>query len=189
MNYKKRRKYLVHSSFQLKFAMGFILAALIGSIFSAFLFHFLATRQLEQLQWTVHINAGSAKEGTQQIFILVNTLSLIFVTILFAVTGFRMLKKINGPVYRLNKTIDSIKNGNLTQKLHLRQKDEFGDVAKNIDDMKEQLRRRFKKSKIKYERISTAIGQFDKPGFDQPPKGKSTQDIIFLLQKLRSQYP
>ncbi len=59
MAHIKRQKYIVHSKFQLKFASGFIIAALIGSIVSTFLFKYLAMKELEQLQWSIHITAQS----------------------------------------------------------------------------------------------------------------------------------
>jgi len=185
MNRIKRRKVLVNSRFQLKFAFGFIIAALIGSISSTALFNYLATIRLEQLQWSVHISAQSTGEELQQIFWYVNIGSLVFVSILFGITGFLMLRKMNSPIFQLIKNIESIKNGDLSKTIILRQKDEFTNVAKNLDDMKGQIKRRFAGSKREYGEISYAIQEMEKEVIKGGHIEKKVEEILYLVQKLR----
>ena len=187
MRYQKRRKYFVNSRFQLKFAFGFIIAALIGSISSTALFNYLAMIRLEQLQWSVHVSALSTGEVLKQISLTVNIFSLILVSILFAITGFRMLRKINVPVYRLIKSLELIKNGDLSKPIILRQEDEFGNIAKNMDEMREQIRRRFFDSKNQYDKISQAIQEMEKKVIKGEVIGEKAGKTIHLIQKLQKE--
>ncbi|MDA3786896.1 MAG: methyl-accepting chemotaxis protein [Desulfobacula sp.] len=187
MGYRKRRKYIVHSRFQLKFALGFIIAALVGGIFSTALFNYLAMIKLEQLQWSVHVSASSTGEVLKQIFLYVNGINLIFVSILFAITGFWMLKKINGPVYRIIKSLELIKKGDLSRPVILRQKDEFGNVAKNIDEMREQIRRRFVDSKKMYETISQSLQDMEKDLINGKQIDEQIGETGILVRRLQKQ--
>ncbi|NOX35054.1 MAG: methyl-accepting chemotaxis protein [Deltaproteobacteria bacterium] len=185
MSYKKRQKYIVQPKFQFKFALAFIIAALIGSISSTALFNYFAMIKLEQLQWSVHISTQSTGEVLKLIFIYINLFSLVFVSILFGITGFRMLKKINGPVYRLIKCLELIKNGDLSKPVVLRQKDEFTNVAKSLDDMREQIRRRFIESKKQYENISQAAKAIEKELINGKKVEKKVEKATFMIEQLK----
>lgn len=161
MDHKKRRKYIVRSKFQFKFVFGFISAALVSCIVSAVLFTYFSMIELEKLQWSVHLNAGSTGEVLRQISLYIIGFSFIFASILFVIIGSRMVKKINNPVHRLIKSLEFIQNGDLSQPVALRQKDEFGDIAISIDNMKEKIKVRFLDSKTQYEKVSQAIQDID----------------------------
>ncbi len=191
MDYKKRKKYLVHPGFQLKFALGFIISALAGSILSTALFNYLSMIKLEQLQWSVHVSAKSTGDILWLIFLYVNFSSLLFVFILFVITGIKMLKKTDMPVYQLIKSIELIKNGDLSTPVVLRQEDEFGYIAENINDMRELIRIRFIDSNREYKKISQAIQDIKTniiPAEQMDKKIEETTILIKNLQNTNSYY-
>ncbi len=187
MAFNKRRKYIVHPKFQLRFALGFIIAALIVCISSTVLFNYFAVIKLKHLQWSVHVSANSTGEVLKQLFLYIILFNFIFVSILFAITGFRMLKKIDGPINRLIKCLEFIKNGDLSKTINLRQEDVFNNIAGDLDDMREQIKNRFIDSKIQYELISENIQNIKKDLAGNKLVDHEIDNTIKLIQKLKKQ--
>lgn len=92
-------------------------------------------------------------------------------------------QKIAGPVYRMEKGIQNIASGNLTEDIRLRSHDEFQDLAREINQMGASLRERLlaaKKSSIYLD----AIIQKDLPGYCSEQVVRKLQAESARLKKI-----
>ena len=182
----KRRRYIVDLGFQWRFAVVFITACLIGSVSATALFHLLATRRLEELRWSVFITAQSTGDVLQPLFIYVNIIGLIFIAAVLAVTWAWMLKKINGPLIRINNDLKMIQDGNFATDIILRQNDEFADVASALNEMLAQIRQRFSESRAGYEEISQALVDLEIAHAKGLPVNQEGERLIGMVNELRN---
>lgn len=60
-------------------------------------------------------------------------------TVVVAIWALFVTHRAAGSVYRIKKVIDEIKSGNIDQRVRLREKDEFQDLAKSFNEMMDQI--------------------------------------------------
>jgi len=134
MNYK-RRKYIVNPGFQGRFVLCFVLAAFAASIFSTVLFNNYARQKLEKLQWSVFLKVASTGEALKPLFIYVNLIAVVFVSVLVAFMGAWIVKKANHTLNRMADSLKRSKGGDFSRSISHRRSDEFRDVATALNIM------------------------------------------------------
>ena len=75
------------------------------------------------------------------IALVLGSISLLLV-VLVAVWTLYITQRVAGPIYHLQKVIESVKTGHLDDRLHLRSKDEFQDLARSFNEMMDQLQKK-----------------------------------------------
>jgi methyl-accepting chemotaxis protein len=149
-------------------------------------FNVLANKKLEELLWSVFITAQSTGEVLKPIFIYANIFSLIFICALLALTWTWMLKKINGPLIRMNNDLKMIQDGNFTTDIILRRNDEFADVAAALNDMLTRLRQRFGEFKTGYDEISRALVDLEIAHAKGLPVNQEGERLVGMVNELRN---
>jgi methyl-accepting chemotaxis protein len=139
---KNRKQFIVNTGMQLKFTLVFVCIALAGCLFSVTIFNYLSIQKIESLLWSTHFSLQSTSEIIRPFFIFTNIVGFLFVALLLSLTGFWMLRKTEGPLLRISKDLMEMTDGNLSKKIMLRQKDEFRDIAVELNTMTGALRDR-----------------------------------------------
>jgi methyl-accepting chemotaxis protein len=181
----RRRKYIVSSGFQWKFVIVFVTVALMGSVAATVFFNFFALERLEELRWSAFVTAQSTSEVLRPFFISANLFSLIFILGLLVVTGAWMLRKVNGPIYRIMQDLKTIGEGNFSSAIILRQKDEFKDVAVALNEMLDGTRERFGDFRARHEEISQALVELETDHAKGIPINEKGEGIIAMIQDLQ----
>jgi len=182
----RRRRYITNAGFQWRFVFGFMVSTLLGSVAATVVFNYLATQKLEELRWSVFFSAASTSEVLKSFFIYVNLFSLLFVAVLFIITGIIMMKKMNGPLYRIIKSLKPIGEGDFSSTITLRQKDEFGDTASALNNMRHQISERFRALKNNYQDISHALNELKAAQSKGEPVNKIAGQIMANVQNLQN---
>jgi methyl-accepting chemotaxis protein len=176
-----RRRYINDTRVQIRYALLFVIISLIGNILAVTAFNLLALKQLDILMWSTHISITSTDELVRPVFIVVNVVNFVFVAVLLGLTGFLMLKKTSGPLIRMSRDIRKITEGDLSSRIALRQKDDFKDVADELNRMTGELRERFINLKDKYEGLSGSLLMIGK---DISKKEDSINDYNSILKNI-----
>lgn len=177
----KRRRYIIDSRLQIRYALVFVLVSLISNILAVTAFNSLALKQLDTLMWSTHISINSTDELIRPIFIFINVINFVFVAVLLVLTGFLMMKKTSGPLIRMSRDIRKVTDGDLSSRILLRQKDDFKDVADELNRMTGELSERFSGIKEKYEGIS---GYLQLSGKGVSKKEDSINNYNSILQSI-----
>ena len=127
----------------MKFVLAFVIVAFTGNILAVIIFNYLALKKLDELMWSTHLRVSSTSEIIGPLFTQVNVAAFAFMSITLVIIGFMITKKISVPLYRMSKDLTKAADGNLTVDISLRQKDEFKDVAYELDLAVQSLRKRF----------------------------------------------
>ena len=181
----RRRTYIVSSGFQWKFVIVFVTVALIGSVAATVFFNFFALERLEELRWSAFVTVQSTSEVLRPFFISANLFSLIFVLGLLVITGAWMLRKVNGPIYRIMQDLKTIGEGNFSSAIILRKKDEFRDVAAALNEMLEGMRAKSSEFRAGHEEISQALVELETDHAKGMPINEKGEGIIVMIQELR----
>jgi methyl-accepting chemotaxis protein len=183
----RRRRYIVSSGFQWRFVLGFVAVALMGSAVATVFFNLFALRRLEELRWSASVAAQSTGEVLKPLFIYANLFSLLFVAVLLVITGILMMRRVNGPLYRIAEDLKMIGEGNLSSTIILRKRDEFRDVAVALNEMLEKLRVGFSELREKYEEISQHLLELEMAQARGIPTEHQRENIIAMVQELQEQ--
>ncbi len=174
----RRWRYITDASYQLKSIFLFAIVSFLGSIVAVASFNFFALKKLETLIWSTHINVKTTGDIVNTVFIYVNISSFLFVSVLLIIASVGITKKTAGPLYRISKDIHKVTQGDLTTHIALRQKDEFQDVAYELDSMLQNIKERFNIIRNRYMNISGSLTGFNKK------TGAAETDIIILNSAL-----
>jgi methyl-accepting chemotaxis protein len=137
----KRRNYFIDKSFQSRFVGIIVFVSLPVMAVSAALFSYLSYRQLEAMRWKTH--AVSIEGALRPYFIYAVFFAAVFTSVALYFTARHILRRIAGPVHRMRKDIEMLKDGNLSVRIRLRGADEFQETAERLDAMVSSMRDRF----------------------------------------------
>jgi methyl-accepting chemotaxis protein len=154
----RRRKYLINAGMQIRYSILFVIIAVLGNICAVAVFNILASKKLDSVIWSTHISVESTDQLIGPLFIYVNAATFAFITILLIISGIWMIRNSSGPLFRMSKDINKIAEGDLSTNIYLREKDEFQDVAIDLNHMTEKLREAFSSTKENCLNISKSLG-------------------------------
>ncbi len=154
----RRRKYLISASLQVRYSVLFVIIAILGNICAVTIFNILASKKLDSVIWSTHISVESTDQLIGPLFIYVNAATFAFITVLLILSGIWMIRNSSGPLYRMERDINKIAEGDLSTNISLREKDEFQDVAIDLSHMTEKLRADFSSTKENCLNISKSLG-------------------------------
>lgn len=181
----KRRKYIVDKRFQGKFILFFVIISSISSIIATVVFNHIALKRLESIMWSAHISVKTTDEVIGSLFIYINIIAFLVVSMLLILTGIWMVRKTSDFLYVISKNIMRVANGDLSVSIDLMQKDEFNDVVSSLNDMIKKLRERFFNIKQQYGEISAYIRDIERTYAKDTPEREDIQKVLKRLETLR----
>lgn len=135
-NFKqKRRRYLIDKKFQGAFIMRFSFLVLIGGVITIAIMYSLA------LQTTTvgFFNSRVQVHTTADYILPLLTQTVLMVSIVVGITAAIMTilvsHKISGPMYRLNKVMESMSTGDFSSEFHIRKSDQLQECASIFNTM------------------------------------------------------
>lgn len=134
-----RRQYFVQKDFQFKFILKFCIVLLIGIIISTGLLFLFSkdtlTSSFEQSRLTIKNTAFAILPSV----FLSNLITLALITLATIVVTLLVSHKIAGPLFRFQKELKQIGEGDLTQIISLRDKDQITAIADSLNQMRANL--------------------------------------------------
>ncbi len=141
----KRKTIYIKKDFQIKFIFKFCLILLAGVIISTGLLFFFSqetlTSSFENSRLVIK-NTGSA---ILPVIIMTNLITLGIICIATIIVTLFMSHRIAGPMFRFEKDLEKIKQGDLNVNVNLRKKDQFSDLALAMNDMTQGIHQKVSK--------------------------------------------
>ncbi len=150
----RRRNFFIKKGFQAKFILRFILIIFLGIVVSSGIVYYLTSKRIEEVYYRSHIKIASTGEIIYPILLTANIITLGIIIVVTIIITLLISHKIAGPLYRIEKSIHEIGEGNLAFKIYLRAKDELITLAEIFNNMITKLRGRI-------ERIQDAANYMD----------------------------
>jgi len=175
----RRRQYIVHAGLQMHYALIFIVIALIGNVCAVAVFNVYALKRLDDIRWSTHVDIESLAAVLTPLFLSVNVIMIIFLAIVLTIFGIWIIRKSSGPLYRMSKDLDTFAQGDMSARIELREKDEFQDVATELNDMMKRLRGELVAIGEQYQSVSLSLSSLE-----DAVKSGDTSQLKELLKNL-----
>lgn len=131
----RRKHYFVKKDFQFRFILKFCLIVLMGVIVSTGLLFLFSqgtlTSSFQQSRLTIKTTALAILPAA----IYTNLITLGVITLATIVVTLFISHKIAGPIFRFEKELKEIGEGDLTKDIRLRKKDQITDMAVSLNKM------------------------------------------------------
>jgi methyl-accepting chemotaxis protein len=177
----KRRQYFVQKHFQFKFILKFCMVLLMGIFISTglvFLFSMnTLTSSFDQSKLVIENTAVAIIPSV----LLSNLITLALITLATIIVTLVVSHKLAGPLFRFQKELKEIGEGNLTQVIQLRKNDQITAMADSLNQMRIDLKNKiFAIKKEVAQIIESASGQ------DIPPE--IIKQLDHLNQKIGNDF-
>jgi methyl-accepting chemotaxis protein len=161
----KRRQYFVQKDFQFKFILKFCIVLLIGIIISTgLLFLFSMNTLTSSFEQSRLVIKNTAFAIIPSVF-LSNLITLALITLVTIIVTLIISNKLAGPLFRFQKELKEIGEGNLTQVIKLRKNDQITAIADSLNQMRTGLKNSILSIKEEVEQIIESTS-----GQDIPPE-------------------
>lgn len=184
-----RRRYFIDKGYQSRIALKVILICTSGMVFGLALFNYLAYKKFDDLRWSIHISASSITEIIA-VPLLYSSVAAVLLTVAGLLLFFRsMLKKTEGPIYRLIKDLQTAASGDLSINIWLRKEDDFKETALELNNMIGAVRKDFQQLRDSFAEINTTVNTLEYI-MDRPELAKEKcRLLIASIEKLKGPSP
>ncbi|MBW1701681.1 MAG: methyl-accepting chemotaxis protein [Deltaproteobacteria bacterium] len=138
----KRRHFFVKKEYQFKFILKFCLIILVGSIISTGLVLLFSRGTLTSSFEHSKLVVTNTATAILPAVILTNIITILIISLATIVVVLFISHKIAGPLFRFEKELKEIGEGDLTKVIRLRKKDQITDMAESLNSMTSNLRDR-----------------------------------------------
>ena len=158
----KRKIYFIKKEFQARFILRFVAVATVWSAASVLLFFYLANNKLEEIRYASHIDIRTTSELLMPVTIGALAVSLLIFAGILGCAIQTLLHRLSGPLGQIRRDIARMADGDLTSDIILREKDEFQDLATDLEGMRRELRERIARIKEQQAVLSAAADELSR---------------------------
>lgn len=138
----KRRNYFVKKDFQIRFILRFCIIVLIGAAISSALLLILSRDTLTSSFYNSHLTIESTWLAILPDIAITGLITLILITLATIVFTLFASHKIGGPLFRLEKEVKEIGEGDLTRRVVFRENDQITALAGGLTGMTASLNKK-----------------------------------------------
>jgi signal transduction histidine kinase len=140
-NMRKFKNYLIHPSYQLRYAAWLAISAIALTVVNCLVFYFYIRENynllIEMMPLMPEVKQQLYSELWQIITILVGT-SFVFIC-LISLLGLILSHRTAGALYHFRRVFTRVRDGHLETRVHLREKDDFQEVAQAFNEMMDKV--------------------------------------------------
>ena len=180
----KRRNFFINKEFQGKTIFNYFLLVVIGSVLFIGAISFFSSNTLSIVYENYHLELGITPDillkqffSAQWFFIIIGGGTIIIITLILS-------HRVAGPFYRFEITLDEMINGDLSQKIYLRQKDEGKELAIKINQFNNKLSGEVEMIKVYKNSIKEYVQEIEAELY--PASGKD-KVVLENLAKIKEQ--
>jgi methyl-accepting chemotaxis protein len=131
----KRRQYFIDRKFQTDFILKFCAVLLFGAILSVGVTLLTTQETLTSSFVGSKLVIEKTSLAILPSVILTNVITTLVVAVIVILVTLLVSHKIAGPMFRFEKDIEEISQGNLQKRIKTRNGDQFGNVARSLNEM------------------------------------------------------
>ncbi len=177
----KRRHFFVKREFQFKFILKFCIVLLFGAIISTGLLFLLSRSTLTASFQHSRLVVKDTSYAILPVIVYTNLITLGLIIIATIIVTLFISHKIAGPLFRFEKELKQIGEGDLTNSVRLRRKDQITGIADNLNMMISSLR-------YKLLGIQTEVDNIRKTASEQNTPKDVIDGLNHLHNKIESNF-
>lgn len=184
-NYK-RKNYFIKKDFQGKFILSYFLNVVIGSIVFAIILSIFSANTLTIIYDNASLQIGATPVILLKKIIIAHWLLIICGGILIVAGSMLFTHRVAGPIFKFEKALDEMIEGNFSFNVHLRSKDEAKELQEKINDLTNMLSLRLNRIKNLAEEMAIAIDSLSRKAETPQSRELAVADLA-KLEELRSE--
>lgn len=138
----RRKKYYINKRFQRMFILKFCTLVVMGAAITGIIIYALSGSTVTTTFENSRLTIKSTADYILPVVLLAGGIMVVFISIATIIVTVFASHKIAGPLYRMEKDIDAVTDGNLNVRINLRATDEVKPLASSLDKMVRALRGR-----------------------------------------------
>lgn len=142
----KRSQVFIKRGFQVQLILKFVLLILAGSVISTSILYFAASRDLSTSYFSAHQTIKSTGDLLLPSIILSNLVSILLIAAATVYVTLYISHKIAGPLFKIEKLMKQIGDGDLTVDCSLRGGDELVALSEGMEKMVQGLKEKIAKN-------------------------------------------
>lgn len=148
----RRRNYLINKDFQFRYVLKILFSIVVMALIVALTIYYTTWSKIMDAFYHLPEVAGQFAPLFASVNQSLGMLLIIFI-VLITIFSIFLSHRIAGPIYRFEKTLESIIQGDLSLQVNLRKNDEFKYLAEKINLMTNNLRNKIGQEKLAVEEI------------------------------------
>lgn len=178
-----RKRYFIKGSMQGKFIATFLILITLGGIAFTAIFSIFAVDTFTLIYKTYGIEHGKTSFTLIKELIKEHWLFIIIGNIIIIIAATILTHRFAGPLYRFEKTLDDMIEGNLCNEIKLRRNDEGKELARMINEFNRMLSNDLTKIGSISDEIEKSLAEISQ-SFQKEGKGKPAE--IYALGELNN---
>jgi nitrogen fixation/metabolism regulation signal transduction histidine kinase len=140
---RSKKNLLIIPSFQGRMLLLIVLVGFACSIFNGYLYYDYVDDSYRFILKYSSLSQELIDQRHRDLFIFGMALggASLLITLIIATWALVITHRAAGAVYHVRRVIEEIRSGNLTERVHLREKDEFKDLADSFNQMMDELQK------------------------------------------------
>lgn len=130
---------IINKKYQIGFILHFCISVLAAALFSALIFHLYTYRDLGSSHYQAILTLHGLKQNILPAMVLTGGIVIIFTTLAVLLITLFSSHKIAGPIYKLEKSLEAIGNGELNLRIRFRRHDAVERLASDLNEAMENL--------------------------------------------------
>lgn len=175
----KRKQYLVAKKFQLKYVGIILVLMFLTAALCSYVVYY--TSMILMGEKLANVYPQGRLISIVKIVNLRILLSVILVTPLVTLIGIFLSHRIAGPIYRMERFMDSLTAGDLTSRIYLRRGDELMTVASSINRLADSFESTIRDLKSRLNKLAGELDNLKKVSASRP------QDTAITVNRLENE--
>lgn len=140
---RSKKNILIMPGFQGRMVFLIILVGFVCTVLNAYLYYAYVVDSYDFIFKYSSLPQEVMDARYRDLFVFGAVLALanFLVILVIAIWALFITHRAAGSVYHINRVIDEIRSGNVGERVHLRDKDEFQDVAESFNQMMDELQK------------------------------------------------
>jgi methyl-accepting chemotaxis protein len=159
----RRRHFFVKKEYQFKFILKFCLIVLAGTLVSTGLILFFSQGTLTSSFENSRLVVKNTAIAILPAIIYTNIITLLMISVATIVAVLFISHKIAGPMFRFEKELKEIGDGDLTKTIRLRKDDQIKEMAERLNEMTANLHQKILEIQESIERLSGLVREQKSP--------------------------
>ena len=183
-----RRYYFIDKDFQTKFILKFCAVVAVSSIIIGGLIFMLSKGSTTVAIENTRVQVKSTSDFILPVLIQTVVVVSIFSALVVGVLTLLFSHKISGPLFRLKREIDTLKDGDLGRNFNIRASDQLQALSKSLSDMSVTMRQRYVEVKDKCKNLKGLLEQkkFSLSDDDKKHVAKVLDEIDTVLKRFKT---
>ncbi len=177
----KRRHFFIKKDFQARFIVHFCLLIIAGGILSTALVLYFSRGNLTSLFHNSRLVVTDTASFLLPVVFYTGLITAALISIAVILVALFVSHKIAGPVFRLEKDIGVIGNGDLSYSIHLRKGDQLRELAEDINQMTTKLN-------AKIVRLESGLKQVVAMASQENAQSEFQEELQRLDDRIRRQF-